>query len=114
MKIWSERSKQNSIALIKNDDYKHLNEATIRRHIKHFLIDRDGHVCAICQSKEWMGQPIPLVCDHIDGDIQNNDITNFRNVCCNCDAQLPTFKSKNKRGKGRQYNRDYMRANKRI
>lgn len=48
MKIWSEQSKNNSIKRIRDDNYKHLNEATIRRHVKHFLINRDGHRCAIC------------------------------------------------------------------
>ena len=38
----------------------------------------------------------------------DNEIENFRLVCCNCDAQLPTFKSKN-RGNGRSYDRNYRR-----
>jgi hypothetical protein len=59
-------------------------------------------VCSICNLSEWMGKPIPLVVDHIDGNHKNNNPYNFRFVCCNCDAQLDTYKSKN-RGHGRKY-----------
>ena len=55
----------------------------------------------ICSLSEWQNQRIPLVCDHIDGNSQNIDITNFRVICNNCDSLLPTFKGKNK-GKGRK------------
>ena len=50
----------------------------------------------ICGQTEWMGKPIPLVLDHIDGNSDNFKLTNLRLVCGNCDMQLPTYKSKNK------------------
>lgn len=84
-------------------------EPEIRRHVKAYLIHTVGHICQKCGTKEWCGLPVPLVCDHIDGNSSNNELHNFRNVCCNCDAQLPTFKSKN-RGKGRLYDREYKRS----
>ncbi|MGD0664878.1 MAG: HNH endonuclease, partial [Rhabdochlamydiaceae bacterium] len=61
--------------------------------------------CHICQNNTWMGKPIGLILDHIDGDHANNSIENLRLVCGNCDMQLPTYKSKN-RGKGRAFRRD--------
>jgi hypothetical protein len=61
-------------------------------------------ICSICGLSEWNGLPIPLVVDHIDGNCDNNFPSNFRFVCCNCDAQLDTYKSKNK-GNGRAYRR---------
>ena len=70
--------------------------------IKRFLLETYGHQCSICKQKEWMDQPIPLIVDHIDGHSENNEITNLRFVCGNCDMQLPTYKSKNK-GNGRQW-----------
>ena len=81
-------------------------EPAARRLAKKYLIHVHGNKCSICDTTEWQGQPVPLVCDHISGDSSDNDIKNFRLVCCNCDAQLPTFKSKN-RGKGRTYDREY-------
>ena len=44
--------------------------------------------------------------NNIDGNSLNNEISNFRLVCPNCDAQLPTFKPKNI-GNGRKYDREY-------
>lgn len=83
-------------------------EVSARRVAKRYLIHTQGNKCSICGTTEWMGHPVPLVCDHVSGDSTDNNIENFRLVCCNCDAQLPTFKSKNK-GKGREYDRNYKR-----
>jgi hypothetical protein len=49
----------------------------------------------------WLGKPIPLEVDHIDGNHKNNFPENLRFVCCNCGAQLETYKGKNK-GNGRK------------
>lgn len=77
---------------------------TNRKEVKRYLVEKHGHRCSICGLSEWMGQPIPLVVDHIDGNPTNHKIGNFRLVCGNCDMQLPTYKAKNK-GKGRKYRR---------
>lgn len=98
---------QNSIQVIESQKHLNMHEATARKHAKRYLINKIGNKCSICNIEEWCGKPAPLVCDHITGDTSDNDINNFRLVCCNCDAQLPTYKSKNK-GKGRKYDRDYM------
>ena len=70
-----------------------------RKVVRKFLIHKYGHRCSICGTTEWMGQPVPLVVDHIDGNTLNNRVSNFRLVCGNCDMQLPTYKSKNKHGR---------------
>lgn len=74
---------------------------TNRETIKKVILKLRGHECEICHNAEWQGQKIPLILDHIDGSHENNKLENLRLVCPNCDAQLPTYKSKN-RGKGRK------------
>ena len=68
-----------------------------------FLNEQDGK-CAICGCiQEHNGKPLVFVLDHIDGNASNNRRENLRMICPNCDSQLPTFKSKNKNSKRRNY-----------
>lgn len=78
--------------------------AVDRRTVKNYLISERGTKCGICDIREWQGEPIPLILDHIDGNSDNWNLSNLRLVCSNCDSLLPTYKSKN-RGKGRYYRR---------
>ena len=52
-------------------------------------------VCSNCGGLEWLGQPIPLELDHLDGDKNNNQIDNLRLICPNCHALTPTYRGKN-------------------
>ena len=54
----------------------------------------------MCGIDSWMGQPINLEVDHIDGDPYNNTPDNLRLICPNCHSQTHSFKGRNK-GKGR-------------
>lgn len=72
--------------------------------LKKYLIEVRGLQCEICKINSWCEKPVPLVMDHIDGNSDNNILSNLRLVCGNCDMQLPTYKSKNK-GNGRYYRR---------
>jgi hypothetical protein len=74
------------------------------RTAQRYLIDSRGRRCEICSRERWRGEPIPLVLDHINGNASDWAVTNLRLVCPNCDAQLPTFKNRN-RGKGRSHRR---------
>ncbi|MCK9458525.1 MAG: endonuclease [Proteobacteria bacterium] len=68
---------------------------------KKYLAETRGRQCEICNNSEWMGKPIPLILDHINGDPEDHRLENVRLVCGNCDMQLPTFAGRN-RGKGRK------------
>lgn len=52
-------------------------------------------VCAICNNKDWLGKPLSLHLDHIDGDRLNNTIENLRLLCPNCHSQTPTYCGRN-------------------
>lgn len=54
--------------------------------------------CSICgQEPFWNGKKLSLTLDHIDGNNTNDVLENLRWVCPNCDRQLDTFGSKNRR-----------------
>lgn len=74
--------------------------------LKHYLIEKHGETCTGCQlGNMWYGKPITLHLDHVDGNCENNKLTNLRLLCPNCHSQTPTFGSKSKRkaGKRKQY-----------
>jgi len=71
------------------------NEIVSHNIIKRYLKEVRGHKCEICGRTEWEGQTIPLILDHIDGHSEDNNLTNLRLVCGNCDMLLPTYKGKN-------------------
>ena len=54
-------------------------------------------VCSNCGGAEWLGKPMPLELDHIDGDKTNNVLGNLRLICPNCHALTPTYRGRNAR-----------------
>lgn len=62
---------------------------------KAFLIYERGHACEKCKNSEWIGEPITLELEHIDGDNQNNVKENLLLLCPNCHSQTPTWRGRN-------------------
>lgn len=56
-----------------------------------YLCDGDG-----CGISEWMGKPIRLHMDHVDGDRSNNVPENLRLLCPNCHDQTETWGNQGK------------------
>lgn len=83
--------------LVKNYEYSSnkLRKRLINEGIKE-------HKCECCGLKEWLGDPIPLELDHIDGDHYNNTLENLKVLCPNCHAKTPTYRGKNKKHKKSQ------------
>jgi hypothetical protein len=57
--------------------------------------------CQICGISEWMGKPLTMILDHINGRANNNLPENLRLICHNCDSQTDHYKGRNK-GNGRK------------
>ena len=84
--------------------------STVRRALKrHFEIPYE---CAICKLPPlWNGLSLVLTMDHIDGNTDNNELSNLRWVCPNCDRQLDTYCGKNKK---RNYKRKRITSTERT
>jgi len=54
------------------------------------------HKCEKCNLKMWLGQPIPLELNHINGNNIDHRINNLELICPNCHAQTPNYRGKNK------------------
>ncbi|WP_411102140.1 HNH endonuclease signature motif containing protein [Streptomyces sp. cmx-4-9] len=55
--------------------------------------------CALCgMDGTWLGEPLRLEIDHIDGNWRNNQADNLRFLCPNCHSTTDTYRG---RGRGR-------------
>lgn len=53
------------------------------------------HKCSSCNLSEWLGQPISLELEHINGRHTDNRIENLTLLCPNCHAFTPTYRGRN-------------------
>ncbi|MFJ4686089.1 HNH endonuclease signature motif containing protein [Streptomyces sp. NPDC088789] len=54
--------------------------------------------CALCGiGPVWLGDPLPLEVDHIDGQWRNNRIENLRLLCPNCHSTTASYRGRGKR-----------------
>lgn len=51
--------------------------------------------CVSCGLDMWLGRPIPLQLDHVDGDRTNNLLENLRVLCPTCHALTDTYCGRN-------------------
>ena len=80
---------------------------------KAVLIEERGYACESCNLSEWLGKPLTLELEHIDGDNQNNIKENLKLLCPNCHSYTETWKGKNSvKKKLKQYvtNEDFIEA----
>ena len=68
-----------------------------RHYIKQTLFKEQEGKCLSCQNDMWLGEPIPLELDHIDGTNTNNVRSNLRLLCPNCHAKTPTWRRAKKK-----------------
>ena len=87
-------------------------DTTIRGVVREYILNSQNCKCAICGIDNiWNGKTLNFVLDHIDGNAANSSRENLRLVCPNCDAQLPTYKSKNKHST-RTARKEWLQENK--
>lgn len=72
-------------------------EFTSSSHLLERLINEGykEYKCENCGLSEWLGKSISLQLEHIDGNHQNNLLSNLKILCPNCHSQTDTFAGRN-------------------
>jgi hypothetical protein len=64
------------------------------RYKRIYLLEEQQNKCLHCYNDTWLGDPITLELDHIDGNTKNNEKSNLRLLCPNCHSQTNTWRRK--------------------
>ncbi|MEU6521689.1 HNH endonuclease signature motif containing protein [Streptomyces sp. NPDC046924] len=79
-----------------SDHARRIPSSRLKRAIRELGLDER---CALCGIEPvWLGEPLPLEVDHIDGNWRNNRIENLQLLCPNCHSTTDTY-----RGRGMRY-----------
>lgn len=82
------------------------------RYVKLYLIEKHGEICMDPNCAwDFSKRPIKVELEHIDGNSENNSLSNCKLLCPNCHSTTSTYKSKNK-GNGRHSRRVRYKENK--
>ncbi len=74
------------------------------KYVKRYIFEKFDNKCSQCGIAEWMGKPISLQLEHIDGNAVNQIEDNLTLLCPNCHSQTESYAGKN-RGNGRHSRR---------
>ncbi|VBB18632.1 HNH endonuclease [Yasminevirus sp. GU-2018] len=78
--------------LVVNSSYTDL-RYLVKRLLDEKMLENKCYDCGI--DPNWMGNPLSLQLDHINGVHNDHRIENLRLLCPNCHSQTPTFGGRN-------------------
>lgn len=81
----------------KDEQQKDFKDYKRSKNFKRWLTQERGHKCESCLLVDWLGQPIVLELDHINGDRTDNDKNNLLLLCPNCHSQTTTWRGRKNR-----------------
>jgi RNA polymerase subunit RPABC4/transcription elongation factor Spt4 len=86
-----ENKRVESIRKLQEDDFD-----TLSIHFKRQrVLQEQTQKCLHCGFNEWLGKPLILELDHVNGDKHDNRRENLRFLCPNCHSQTDTWRGKN-------------------
>ncbi|MFF7953039.1 HNH endonuclease signature motif containing protein [Streptomyces griseorubiginosus] len=75
-------------------DARRVPSSRLKRAMRELGVDE---CCAMCGSDGvWLGEPLPLEVDHIDGNWRNNRVENLRLLCPNCHSTTDSYRGRSK------------------
>jgi Zn finger protein HypA/HybF involved in hydrogenase expression len=63
---------------------------------RRLVIQEQNNQCNKCKLSEWLGEPLTLEIDHMDGNNRNNFRENLEALCPNCHSLTLTWRGRNK------------------
>ncbi|CAL9559014.1 hypothetical protein SUDANB145_04581 [Streptomyces sp. enrichment culture] len=90
------RTAEEILTVDASDHAKRVPSNRLKRAMRELGVEERCVLCGV--GPVWLGEPLPLEVDHIDGDWRNNQIGNLRMLCPNCHSTTDTYRG---RGKGR-------------
>lgn len=89
----SELRKENHKNYILKSEYTDLSFQSLRFRILY----EQKESCNKCGLSEWLGKPLTLELEHIDGNHFNNSRENLEMICPNCHSLTTTWRGRNKK-----------------